>query len=147
MKKHIVIKSASCLDMINAINSKIRELDPSAVMSSKNPDNCNSCNTCGCQDNVQGSNDCSDCNQNYIQGSDSVIDDNYIDEIMQSVADETVSLEVPAVCSWRIEGRKIVFVLTGIDEDFVDEYTCPIMDLTGDIGVDIDYILSAINER
>lgn len=215
MKKHVRIKAASCLDMINAFNSKIHELDPGYVASSetinasddgfysdadmesidrngsdeelaisaisyfygisvaearkeyetinqvdlqraigwyldrglptkerlarseelKNKLNA-SCDT-DCKEEVTA--------EEYIHGAENrAVDEEYVDEMMQYVADETISLDPPAVCSWHVKGDNLVFVLAG-DEELVDEYTCPLEDLTGDVDTDVKYICDAIN--
>lgn len=82
--------------------------------------------------------------EEYIQGAEDEVDEAYVDEMMQYVADETV-VSNNAVCSWRVEGDMLIFVLAGLDTDFVDEYSCPLTDLTGDIDTDMNYVLSAIN--
>lgn len=141
MKKHIRIKAASCLDMINAFQHKISELDPNYVESAETID------ASACEEKVGAS--CNDKKtdvtaEEYIQGADGEVDETYVDEMMQYVADETV-ISNDAVCSWRVEDDMLIFVLAGLNTDFVDEYSCPLTDLTGDIDTDMDYILSAIN--
>lgn len=129
MKKHIRIKAASCLDMIHAINSKISELDPNYVSGV----DAATCNSDGKQE---------------IKADDIIdtyIDEAYVDEMMQYVADETASLDPPAVCTWHVDGDILTFVVTGIEDDRIDEYSCPLTDLTGDVESDVAYIADAIN--
>lgn len=139
MKKHFSIKASSCLDMINAFNRKIHEFESDYVNSAEAV-NAGDCDTnCDKKQKVTA--------DQYIHGdeSDNLIDEAYVDDMMQYVADETMSLDPPFVCSWYVDGDSLIFILTGIETDTVDEYTCPLSDLTGDINVDIQYIVDSIN--
>ena len=212
MKKHIVVKAASCLDMIHAINSKIQEFDPdyvggSEVINASEDGNSpayywmvkytdvmknvhkiafpldtsdfseaeqemdayisepyikaillgkleghlkdqllndgfkivascnNSCNDTDCKQTVTAEDDI----------TRAAVDEDYIDEIMPYIADETASLDPPCSCTWRVEGDELVFVVAGIQTDTVEEYRCPLSDLTGEIEADVAYIAMSIN--
>ncbi|MCM1234884.1 MAG: hypothetical protein NC489_32690, partial [Ruminococcus flavefaciens] len=140
MIKHMSIKASSCLDMINALNSRISELDPSYVGASENCTECQDPVECGtgvCEDcgaPIDSGNKCPECQaavegavdpaQQYIQGADGEINEEYIDEMMQYVAD-SVTENLDAVCSWRVEGDAVVFIVTGLNDESIEEYTCP----------------------
>lgn len=130
MKKRIKISASSCVDMINAFNTKIAELDPTQIEGSECTDT---------EEEITAAEDGMD----YIQGAG--LNDQYIQDLMSEVADETVSNpDNPAVCTWQVENGAIIFYLTSIENDSVDEYTCPLQDLTGDIQSDLDYILESV---
>jgi hypothetical protein len=122
--------------MIDAFNARIAQLDrgiesscQTDVDGAADPDGCGQCNP------VEG--------ETYIQGAD--LDDSYIDELMQYVADETVVEPYNATCTWDIDTDNVTFVLTSFDGNSIEEYTVPKTDLSGSIDQDIDYIMESIN--
>lgn len=120
MKRHVKVGASTCIDMIDAFSAKLQQLDPSSV------------------EGAVAINSAED--QDYISGAD--VNDQYIQDLMSEVADETTALETnPGVCTWEVEEDNITFIVAGFDGDFVHEYTCPITDLTGDIDTDLNYIL------
>lgn len=214
MVKHISIKAASCLDMINALNSRIAELDPNYVGASKCSDNKTEVtatedgflsedemygidrngtdeevaiaaisynlgipwseaadeypnidaaklqeyidyyldrdlpvkerlerrNARNAAKSVEGS-EIQD--QEYINGAEGDISEEYVDDMMQYVADKTVA-SLDSTCSWEVNNGNLIFIVAGLESETVDEYTCPLADLTGDVDTDVDYILRAI---
>lgn len=136
MRKHVKISAASCIDMINAFNTRLMELDPTQVEGSE----CHNCNDP--QEVIEGADDYS----GQFSEGDAGINDQYISDLMSYVADETASDDAnPRVCTWRTEDGNIIFVLTGLNEETIEEFTCPISDLTGNIDDDMTYILDATN--
>lgn len=190
MKKHISIKASSCVDMIDAFQSRISELDPSYVASAQTinaaeegadvvrypngeivPDNSPDMDkfldyNFGTDRNMDNGSYTTAEKQRAVDywfkkhepapkevyGADSdnvdtsAVDEAYIDDMMQYVADETVDPSIGSTCSWRVEGTNLIIILASLDSDSVDEYTCPLADLTGDINTDIDYILESVQQ-
>lgn len=123
MKRHIRIGASTCVDMIDAFRDRIQQL----------------------QTNSGYIGNSTYINSAYDNFTDLNIDDEYIDTLMSEVADETTMLEInPGICTWDITDTTIVFIITGFNGDSIDEYTCPIADLTGDINTDLNYILDSI---
>lgn len=136
MIKHMSIKASSCLDMINALNSRISELDPNYVQSSETIN----ANDCLDDEAIESSEIPA---QEYIQAADGDITEDYIDDMMQYVADE-VTANLNSTCSWRVEDSNIVFIIAGLNDESIEEYTCPFEDLTGETDADVNYILESI---
>lgn len=138
MIKRISIKAASCLDMINAVNARISELDPGYVGASK----------CEEGEPIEAGIDPMMDNPvdepvEYIQGAEGDVSEDYIDDMMQYVADE-VTANLDSTCSWRVEGNDLIFIVAGLEDDSIEEYTCPLEDLTGDVDTDMNYILESV---
>lgn len=157
MRRHIKISASSCTDMIDAFQAKIQELDPNYVGGAtaiKAGEACPNCGSKNCDGScVEASCPCGDpncdgsCGSIPVEGASEfgTVDDSYIDDMMQYVADETVMPPYNAVCTWDINDDNVTFILTGMQDDSISEYTCPKEDLTGDVDADIQYILNSIN--
>ena len=121
------IKSATCEEMIAEFQNKIDELEGIETSTT-----------------IESADDIVDIEPEYIQGAE--ITNEYIDDLMSSVADEVIMPPYNSTCVWTIEDKDIVYILTQTEKDIMTEYHCPISDLTGDIDADISYILSSIPE-
>lgn len=144
MKKYVKVSASSCVDMINAFNTRLMELDPTQIDGSVS-------NDCDKKEVVEGAegdySDYNDITEDSVR-EDFGLNDQYIQDLMSYIADETASDEAnPRVCTWRTENDNIIFVLTGIEDEYIEEFTCPISDLTGDIDQDSSYIIDATKEE